>query len=56
VAQGDGGPSSVGDYLKSRGFGNLAIQTEGNQIRIHTDEANQAEEIKRHLSVYLSIR
>ncbi len=56
VAQGDGGPSSVGDYLKSRGFEDLAIQTEGNQIRIQTDEADQAEEIKRHLSVYLSIR
>ena len=56
VAQGDGGPSSVEDYLKSRGFGDLAIQTEGNQIRIQADEADQAEEIKINLSVYLSIR
>ena len=56
VAQGDGGPSSVGDYLKSRGFDGLDIQTEGNQIQIQTDPGDQAEDIKRHLSVYLSIR
>ena len=56
IAQGDGGSSSVEDYLKSRGFDGLNIQTEGNQIRIQTDPGDPAEDIKRHLSVYLNIR
>ena len=56
IAQGDGGPFSVQDYLESRGFEGLAIQTIGDSIRVLTDQWDQAEDIKRHLSVYLSIR
>lgn len=55
VSQGDG-PSSVEHYLESRGFSGLDIQIDGDSIRIETDQREQAEDIKKHLSVYLSIR
>jgi hypothetical protein len=56
VSQGDGGPSSVQDYLESRGFESLNIQMTGDNIRIQTDQSDQTEDIKRNLSVYLCIR
>ena len=55
VAQGDGGPDAVKDYLKSRGFDNFEVQYDGDRIVINSAGA-EAESIKKHLSVYLGIR
>ena len=56
VSQGDGGPSSIQSYLTAKGFEDLNIKTVGDHINVKTDEHDQDEAIKRHLSVYLSIR
>lgn len=56
VAQGDGGPYAVQDYLQSRGFQNFDIQLEGDHIHIQTQGGEQSEDMKKHLSVYLNMR
>jgi hypothetical protein len=56
LTQGEGGPAAVESYLKSRGFEDYQIQTEGDHIKIQTDHRDQADDMKKHLSVYLSIR
>ncbi|HZK33751.1 MAG TPA: hypothetical protein VFD33_00385 [Bacillota bacterium] len=56
LAQGDGGPYAVGDYLKSRGFNGLDIVNEEETITISTQDNDEAADLKRHLSVYLNIR
>lgn len=55
VTQGDGGPNSVQNYLKSRGFENFEVNFDGDSINIHST-GEEAVNIKKHLSVYLSIR
>ena len=56
VAQGDGGSHAVQDYLESRGFSGYDFKTEDRDVHIHAEDRRQLEDIKRHLSVYLSIR
>ncbi|HHY82192.1 MAG TPA: hypothetical protein GX505_05865 [Clostridiales bacterium] len=56
IAQGDSGPDSVQEFLRSRGFENYNMHLEGNRINIYADGDEEAEQIKKHLSVYLSIR
>ena len=56
VSQGDGGPSSIQSYLTAKGFDSFEIKTEGDHIDVKTAKHDEDEAIKRHLSVYLSIR
>lgn len=56
AAQGDGGYHGITDYLKTRGFTGLSLDADGDRVRIHTEDTLQADEIKKHLGIYLHIR
>lgn len=55
VSQNEEGVSAIKSYLDSRGFEDVDIEAEGNEINVSADNERE-EDIKRHLSVYLSIR
>lgn len=56
IAQGDGDAYAVDDFLKSRGFNDLDIDHDDETITIKTQDVDLATQLRRHLSVYLSIR
>lgn len=48
--------SNISDYLSSNGYGDFTYIEEGNKFIIEDGDREEAEDMKRQLEVYLSIR